>query len=232
MKTILQIIKWDLTLQIRYNILTIAIVISAFYIMIFKLLPGENLDPLLIILLLSDPAMFGVMFIGVLVLYEKDNNTLDALIVTPLKSSQYLWSKAISLTLIAVPIAVTIAIFGHGLKLNYFYFLIGIVLSSIMFVFLGFVIVSKSKGFNQYILKFALWTMPISIPVLGIFDIYQSKLYYLVPSQATIILLKAGLNHSQHSWQVVYSILYLILWLIFSYVLASKAYQSNLTKGK
>ena len=232
MKTILRLIKWDLTLQVRYNILTIAVVISALYILLFKSLPGENLDPLLILLILSDPAMFGVMFIGVLVLYEKDNNTLDALIVTPLKSSQYLWSKAISLTLIAVPIALAIAIFGHGFNLNYFYYITGLVLSSIMFVFIGFIIVSKSNGFNQYIIKFAFCTLPISIPVIGIFDLYQSNIYYLIPSQATILLLKAGLNHSIANWQILYSLLYLIIWLLFSFFFAIKAYNKNLTKGK
>lgn len=232
MKTLIRLIKWDFTLQLRYNIVTIAIIISALYILLFKSLPGDNLDPLLILLILSDPAMFGVMFIGVLVLYEKDNNTLDALIVTPLKSSQYLWSKAISLTLIAVPIALAIAIIGHGFDLNYFYFIVGLALSSIMFVFLGFAVVSKANGFNQYIIKFALCTIPVSIPVLGIFDLYQSNIYYLIPSHATILLLKAGLKHSIANWQVFYSTFYLLFWLILCFILASRAYQTNLTKGK
>lgn len=232
MKTLLTLIKWDFTLQIRYNILTIAIVISALYILLLKSLPESNLDSLLIFLVLSDPAMFGVMFIGVLVLYEKDNNTLNALIVTPLKPLHYLWSKAISLTLIAVPIALAIAIFGHGIELNYIYIVLSVTLSSIMFVFLGFVIISKSNGFTQYIIRFALFTLPVSIPFLEIFNLYQSKLFYVIPTQATILLLKAGFNQNVKSWQLAYSIVFLILGVAFSFYLAHKAYIKNILKSK
>lgn len=232
MKTLFKFVKWDFTLQVRYNILTIALVISALYIVLLKSLPGNNLDPLIMLLVLSDPTMFGVLFIGVLVLYEKDNNTLNALIVTPLKSWQYLWSKAISLTLIAIPIALAIAIFGHGLKINYIYLLLSVCLSSIMFVFLGFVVVSKAKGFNQYIIKFALFTIPVCIPILGLFDLFQSNFFYLIPTQATILLLKAGFNATINTWLLIYSIGYLLVWLIFSFYLASNAYTINLLNGK
>ena len=97
MKSILKIIKWDLLLQVRYNIMTISFIIAVIYIVVLKSLPEFDYRPLPIMLVLSDPVMFGVLFIGVLVLYEKDNNTLNAIIVTPITASQYIWSKAISL---------------------------------------------------------------------------------------------------------------------------------------
>lgn len=232
MKALFKTVKWDFIIQARYNIITIAIIISTLYILLLKSLPGTNLEQLIILLVLSDPVMFGVMFIGVLVLYEKDNNTLNALIVTPLKASQYLWSKAISLTLIAVPIAFAIAIFGFGFNINYLQFLLSVIITSFAFVFLGFVVVSKSKGFNQYIIKFAIFTLPVSIPMLGLFDIMHSDLFYIIPTHATILLLKSTFNYNISLGQLIYSVVYLLVWLIISYKLALRAYRKNLTNGK
>ena len=232
MKTLLKLLKWDLLLQVRYNIVTIALIISLLYILLIKSIPVDNLDPLLMLCVLSDPTMFGVLFVGVLVLYEKDSNTLNALIVTPIKSWQYLWSKAITLTTIAVPIALAISIVGHGIDIKYIYLLLSVILSSVMFVFLGFAIVTSSKGFNQFVIKFAVFTIPVSIPILALFDLVESNLFYIIPSQATILLLKAGFNYSITTWQVLYSITYLLIWLLFSLYLAEKAYNRNLLNGK
>jgi fluoroquinolone transport system permease protein len=232
MKVLLKLIKWDFVLQIRYNIVTIAIIIAALYILLLKSLPNVNIDQLVILLVLSDPVMFGVMFIGVLVLYEKDNNTLSALIASPLTASHYLWSKAISLTLIAVPIALAISIVGYGLKLNYIHLLLAVTLTSIAFVFLGFIVVSKAKGFNQYIIKFVLFTLPVSIPILAIFDISHSDLFYLIPTHATILLLKSAFNDDISVGQIIYAIIYLLLWLIIANYFSVRAYEKNLLNGK
>ena len=228
MKTLFKIIKWDFLLQIRYNIVTIALIVSALYVLLLKSLPNVDLDQLVILLVLSDPVMFGVMFIGVLVLYEKDNNTIDALIVSPLTPSQYLWSKAIYLTIIAVPIALAISIVGYGLKLNYIHLLLSVILTSIAFVFLGFIVVSKVNGFNQYIIKFVLFTLPVSIPMMGLFNIFHSDFFYLIPTHATILLLKSALNYDISIAQTIYAIVYLIFWLIIAYYFAVKAYEKNL----
>ena len=232
MNALVKLIGWDFKLLIKYNIVTIAIVIAILYILLLRSLPFTNLDYLSILLVISDPAMFGVLFIGVLVLYEKDNNTLNALIVTPLKPSHYLLSKAISLTVVAVPIALGIGLFGHGVDIGYFSFLVSVTLSSFIFVFLGFVVVSRSKSFNQFVIKFAVFTIPVSLPFLDLFGLIHSDLFYLIPLQATILLLKQSFNYNVESWKYIYAISYLLVWTYFSYYVAIRAYNLNLLNGR
>lgn len=232
MRVLIKLIKWDFKLLLKYNIVTIAIVIALLYILLLRSLPFTNLDYISILLVISDPTMFGVLFIGVLVLYEKDNNTLNALIVTPLRPYCYLLSKAISLTIVAVPIALAIGLFGHGADIGYFPFLVSVILSSFIFVFLGFVVVSRSKGFNQFVIKFAVFTIPVSLPFLSLFNLVHSDLFYLVPSQATILLLKQSFNYYVESWKYIYAISYLLVWTYFSYYIAIRAYNLNLLNGR
>ncbi len=58
--------------------------------------------------------MLGFIFIGVMVLYEKGQHTLQALSVCPIKFENYIWSKVISLTILALPICFGIVFSAHG----------------------------------------------------------------------------------------------------------------------
>ena len=149
MRTLFTTIWWDLKLQARNNIITIAVIIAALYTGIFYLLNLKGFDDILIALILTDPAFMGFIFIGVIILFEKSANTLEALVVTPIKTWQYIFSKAISLTLIALIICFAMMFAGHGFKLNYIYFTTAATLTSILFVLIGFIGVVKVKSFNQ-----------------------------------------------------------------------------------
>src|SRR6056297_2213819 len=102
MKTLFRLTLWDLKIQARNGILTVAVVIAAIYTGIFFLLGLRGNDKILVAIVFADPTFMGFIFTGVLVLFEKSSNTLQALVVTPVKIWQYFFAKAISLSLIAL----------------------------------------------------------------------------------------------------------------------------------
>ena len=139
MNRLCRTVKWDLLLQIRYRIMTVAIIITAVYTLVFKLLARDGFDEVLVVIIFSDPAMIGFIFIGALVLFEKGSGTIDALIVTPLRKTEYLVSKVISLGLIATVCSLVMAIAGHGWRMNYFLFIYGVSITSSSFTLCGFI---------------------------------------------------------------------------------------------
>jgi fluoroquinolone transport system permease protein len=143
MRRLFRTITWDLLLQLRYQIITVAIVITAAYTGVFKLLAKEGFDEVLVVIIFSDPVMIGFIFIGALVLFERGSGTIDALIVTPLRKTEYLLSKVISLGLIATVCSLVMAIAGHGWRLNYFLFLYGTIFTSSIFTLVGFKLTSS-----------------------------------------------------------------------------------------
>ena len=120
---LLRTIIWDIRFALRYNIITVAIVITGLYTIIFKLIPGADITEVLVSFIFSDPTMLGFIFVGAMVLFEKDANTLQALTVTPIKPWQYLWSKAIALTLIALFCSIGMAFIGHGFNVRMEFFI-------------------------------------------------------------------------------------------------------------
>lgn len=227
MNTLLNLIKIDLKLLIKYNLLSVSIFISGIYILIFKIFDVGSYHPLVSAIIFSDPAMLGFIFIGVMVLFEKQQNTLQALSVCPVKLEKYIWSKAISLTILALPICFGIVFSAHGFNFNYFAFITAMLLSSVLFALLGFIGVARVQTFNQYIIIIPLFLAPAIIPLLALFDLWFHPLFYLIPTQASLLLFKAVFEPIQPlEW--IYSITYLTFWLIGTRYFAIRSYKKYL----
>jgi len=226
-KRLLSAIGWDLRLQVKYQILTVAVVVTILYTLIFKLLVNEEFDAILILLIFTDPAMLGFIFIGALVLFEKGSNTIDALVVTPFKISEYLFAKVISLGLIATACALVMAIAGHGPVFNYPLFIYSVFMSSAVVTLLGFAGVSRIRSFNQYFIIIPQFLAPLALPLLNFFDITDTWILFIIPTQATLKLLWASF-HSISTGHMVYSLIYLPIWLILSYYYAAYSFRKHI----
>ncbi|NQU87179.1 MAG: ABC transporter permease [Mariniphaga sp.] len=231
MRVLIKTIWWDLKLLARYNIITVAIVIAVFYTGVFL---GFNLrghDDILIALIFSDPAFMGFTFVGAMVLFEKGSNTLQALVVTPIKIWQYLFSKAIALTLVALIVCFAMVFAGHGFKFNYLMFFLATFLSSIFFIFLGFIGVARVKSFNQYIIVIPLFLMPFILPYLNFFDVTDTLWFYLIPTQGSFILYK-GAFESMSATDIIYALIYLSISIGVAYYYSKKLFLKHIIRGE
>ncbi|MCG6189679.1 fluoroquinolone export ABC transporter permease subunit [Maribellus maritimus] len=231
MKTLFKMVIWDLKIQARNQIITVALIIAAVYTAIFFLLGLRGNDKILIALIFSDPTFMGFIFTGVLVLFEKSSNTLQALVVTPVKSWQYFYSKAISLTIISLIVCFAMIFASHGFRFNYFYFLSATFLSSLLFIFLGFIGVAKIKTFNQYIIVIPLFIAPFSLPYLNFFGLTNSPWLYLFPTQASFFLFEGSFCKIT-SFEIIYSFGYIILAIGVTHYFANRLFKKYIIRGE
>lgn len=229
MKHLLSALRWDFIRQWRYNIIGIMLVITALYVSLLYFLPLEDKDPLLIFLIFNDPTALGMLFIGSLVLFEKSDGTLQALVVTPLRRWQYLWSKAISLTVIATGASLLMAWLGHGWSTQIIWLITGVGLTSLLFVFLGVIVVAGCQSFNQYLLRLAIYFIPLSLPLLNFVGFTDTYLWYFFPTQATLLLLEASFS-TIPAWEIGYSILCLVIWTIGTFIVANRVFKKEVNR--
>jgi fluoroquinolone transport system permease protein len=223
-------IQWDLILEVKYQILTVAIIVTALYCSIFLWFDTAALHQMVVFFIFSDPALLGFMFIGALVLFEKSANTIPALVVTPLKVGEYLWAKAISLTLIAMPCSTAMAIAAYGFSINFGYFFLGVTLTSLFFVFFGFIGVARVKSLNHYLIIMGNLLVPFFLPFLNYLEITDLWLFYIIPSQGSLFLLEASFTEVAY-WKILYSVFILLIWIFISFILAKRAYLKYLVQG-
>lgn len=227
MKRLIRTIGWDLLLQFRYQIITVAVVITAVYTLVFRLLAKNGFDEVLVVIIFSDPVMIGFIFIGAMVLFEKGSGTIDALIVTPLRKTEYLCSKVISLGLIATICSLVMAIAGHGWSMNYFLFIYGVVFTSSIFTLIGFIGVSRVRSMNQFVIIIPFFMIPFILPLLNFFNLTSSWILYLIPTHAFLDLLWAAF-HTMPAGRIVLAMIYLPVWLGLVYYFALKAFDRNI----
>jgi len=227
-------LKWELTLQSRNRIIHVALASVILYFVVLNALPRLNTDDVLTMLLFMDPALVGITFIGVLVLFEKTENTLQALNITPMEPREYLLTKIISLTLISIAAALifTLLIYvGFGVGFNVLLLLAGITLTSVFLILLGFLLVSRYSSINEYLVVMGgAMVVLILPPMLYLSGLFENALFYVFPTQASFILL-LGVFGEVEPWEVLYSVAYLLFWIVVCYVLAKRAYYTHIVMG-
>lgn len=189
MKLFINLLKWDLVLLFKYGILPVAIGIGVLYIALIYLLNIPN--NIIVLLIFSDPSMMGFIFVGVMILFEKQAGTTSALVVTPLQPWQYLLSKSISLSVPAVIVSLAM-VFASKAGGSYFLVTISVVLTSILFLLLGFVGAQQVKTFNQYILIIPMFLAPFCIPLVEHLGVWSSPLMWVFPTHASLKILSAA----------------------------------------
>jgi fluoroquinolone transport system permease protein len=178
-----------------------------------------------------DPTLIGIIFVGALVLFEKTENTLQALSVTPMRLRTYFLSKIISLTILSIVTAFLFVLLCHGITFQYFYFLSGVVLTSVFLILLGFLLVARCNSINEYlaIMMVAFLTLFVP-PLLDISGIYNNMIFYLWPPQASFLLFK-GVFSTVSQADTIYALAYLIVWIVGCYMLAKKTFYKYVILG-
>jgi len=224
-------LKWDVILQSRYKIIHLSILSVIIYYVSLVAIPSMNTPEFKTLFLFFDPTLIGIMFIGVLVLFEKTENTLQALTVTPMEMRTYFLSKIISLTVLSLVSASLFLVLAHGIHFEYFYMVAGIVLTSVFLILLGFLLVARCKSINEYLVMMMMAFLLLFVPpLLDITGIYENVVFYLWPSQASFILF-SGVFVTVSFNETIYALIYLILWIITCYYLAKKAFYIHIVIG-
>lgn len=230
LKMLARAIGWDLRLQLRYRIAAIATLVTFLYAFMFRMAPESNDHRVVVLLIFSDPSMFGFLFIGAMMLFEKRTDTLQAVVVTPLSVGQYLWSKAISLTILATLSGCIMALSAEGMHCNYLALLIGIVLTSLLFVFLGIIGVAHVRSLNEYLIIIPIFLAPATLPLLNFFKVTHTPLLFAIPTQASLILLEAAFRPVP-TWQLAYAVIYLIISIGASFAFARLVFNKYIRSG-
>lgn len=234
MSNLKHMLRWEFILLSRYKIIHISILSVILYFLTTQAVESlKNQTQVHSVLLFFDPALIGIMFVGALVLFEKSENVLQALVITPMKIDDYLLSKMISLTILSILSAtlfMSLMIIFNDVSFNLFYLVVGIILTSVMLILLGFIIVSRVDSINGYLLGMMIGFIGLTFPpILQLFGILENPIFYIWPTQASFILFD-GVFHAAalESWEIIYGIGYQVFLIGVFYFLAKKAFYKHI----
>lgn len=227
MQKTLRFTLWQLKLLTRYQILLISFVIAGIYIAILLLLSGLQTEMITTLFVFLDPTAMGFIFIGVIILFEKGDNTLEAQVVTPMKTGEYLWSKALALLFPALICSTGIVVSTQGFHFHFHSFYLSVILTSLIFTFIGVAGVMWVETFTQYMIMIPLFLAPSVLPLLNYFELTDWPILYIIPTEASLNLLSDSLSCKLSASQFI-DVAYLALWTYLSYRFAKQQFEKKM----
>lgn len=212
MNRLLATTRLDLQLQWRYGFYYAAAVVTLVWLAVLSPLSADLRRYAVPFVIFVDLAMVGFYFIAGMILFEKGERTLQALVVTPLRVSEYLTGKLITLTLMALIVALVVALVTTGAVFNAGWLLLGTALLSVIGLLVGFISVLPYTTISSYILPSQLFLIPLGLPLLAYFDLWGNPLLYLLPTYGSLLLLQ-GAYTGIAGWQVAYAVVYQAVWI-------------------
>lgn len=229
MKQLFTLMRWDFIHLYRNQLITISLFLGLIYFGIFYLIRNmDNADNFLVLLIYNDPVITGYIFAAVLLLFERNQNTLLALSVSPIRLSAYLWSKGIVLALLAWIVALCMTIAIRGWNFHFLHFSLGVLMATLLFVFCGFALTATCTSLNGLIARSVPLFIIFALPFLGLFEIINSNLWLLVPSYPGTILIKASFSEIKGA-MIVYSYAYGLPAVAVSYFWALYRIKKNMS---
>jgi fluoroquinolone transport system permease protein len=205
MRRLLSTTKYDITLQVRHGFYYATSFVLIVCVGIVSRLPSFDLKWLLPALVLGNLILNTFYYIGGLVLLEKGEGTLEAQVITPLRTWEYLASKIGTLTLLGLIENIIIVIMLVGFRFDLLLLSTSIVLTSMIYCLAGVVAVVRYDSINEY-------PSLLSAPLVPYLVRWESWPIYLHPLQATLLLSKAGFQPVAY-WQEIYGVFYPCLWI-------------------
>lgn len=224
MSRTLSTLGWDLRIQFRQGFYYAALFVIALWALLLSVLPDEAVELFLPFIIFFDLSIFGFYFMAGMLFLEKGEGVLHALVVTPLRTTEYLISKAFTLSLLAVFVSIAVVLIGYGPHINWLLFIPAVALNSWMLVLVGFVLATRYDAVNEFLIPSIIYMVPSQLPALWYFGIWDSWLLYLVPTMPSMLLL-AGSFQPIEGWQIIYSFVYLIVVCIFVTWWARRAFE-------
>ncbi len=156
----------DIRFQFKYGFYFIYLVFTIFYISLLQALPAAWREGTAVLMIFSDPAAMGLIFMGAIVLYEKSERALNSIAISPVKPMEYVVSKLVSIALISTMAGLLIG-FGGRIITNVFLFIPGIFLGSCLFSAAGLTIAADIATLNRFIVAIIPAEIIINVPAVA-----------------------------------------------------------------
>lgn len=211
----------DVRLQFRNGFYYATIFVSVIYALAISQLTGtfaSDIATLLPVFVLDSMVVGTFYFVAGLVLLEKGDGTLEALVVSPLKPWEYLASKVITLTALSLVQYLVVAVLFAGLNTGTLAFVVGVALASAMYILTGFISVVRYTSISDYLVPSIPYTAFLLLPLVTyVLDLGQgttllSYIILLHPLEAPLRLLQAAFVPVE-AWQIAYGLIYSTLWI-------------------
>lgn len=231
-----QAIATDIRIQFRNGLYHVGIIISLIIAIALAQLTSPqslgNVVPAAILLIIGGTTM---LYVAGMMIFEKDEGTIAATIVSPLTTKEYLVAKLVSLVLLAtleslVSIYGAIAIHQFGGAAtwpNAAWLVLGILVIGIVFTLTGIAVVARFNKITDFLIPMAAISVAMQLPFLYFWGLWKHPALLILPTAAPTMLMDAAFRPLA-MWEQFYAIGYSIATVLALGLWAHAAFQKHI----
>ncbi len=208
----------------KYKILQSGLGVTVLWVLVLFLIGRDEGGLFIPLFLFMDLTMMTVLLIGAGLFYERQENTLKTLLITPTKLSHIIFSKLISAVYIALQSAVFLGLLGYlffDSTVKFYYLLPFTLLIALTHAMIGYTFSVLVKDFTgllaaimSYMILFAFPSIFYALDILG--DTWE-YLLLISPTHGSMLLVDLSFGKSVAPALIILSVLYLVA---LSFILA------------
>jgi len=235
MSRLLAAIKTDFTVQVRNNLYAIGIGVAVVIAITLSQLMSPKYLPFIVpTFMLMVIGGSTLLYVAGMILFEKDEGTLNAVIVSPLTTVEYLWSKVITLTGLATAESV-IMIAGTMLLMSFYnpvtlpnipLLLAGIIIMGIMYTLIGIIMIVRYEKITDFLIPMATFAIMLQLPFLYFLGVVPHRFLFLIPTAAPTLIIK-GAYVKLATWAWIYAFGYAVLFIVILAIWANYAFKKH-----
>ncbi|QPC84785.1 hypothetical protein G4Y79_10540 [Phototrophicus methaneseepsis] len=229
MSRFLSAIRMDVTLQWRSKLYVIGIAAGVLVaIGLSQLGTNEQMYLLVPTLMLAVAGGSTLLYVAGMIIFEKDEGTLNAAIVSPLRTSEYIWSKVATLTFLAT-LEAAIMVGGTMLILsrtdqvtipNLLVLVPAVLIAGVLYTLLGIILIVRYDKITDFLLPMGSIAIILQLPMLYFLGMIENPLFLIIPSSAPTMLVRGAyvpLTPAEWLYGVGYTALLLIVMIPWAF---------------
>jgi len=236
MRRLLAAMILDVKLQVRTNLYSIGIGAGVLVaVALAWLARPEQLPayvPALMLLVVGGSTM---LYVAAMILFEKEQGTLNATIVSPMRTAEYLWSKIITLTALATVEAVVmvggatlIMSFSNQVTIpNIPLLLLGIILIGIFYTLVGIVLIVRYDKITDFLIPMSGVAVILQLPFVYFLGWVEYPILLIIPTSAPTVLMQ-GAYGPLAGWEWAYGVGFTAALLIGLTIWAHRAFRTHI----
>ncbi len=186
-------LRLDSQLQARHKVyVIIAVAVFGLALALRALLTPDQLHFFMPVLVMYGVSMTTVFLAGVLLLIERNEGTLNVVMVSPLRPGEYLASKVVTLTALALVESAIMAVVAYGLGFSFGWLVLAVVMRASMGVAIGVVVGVRYSSITRFLPPAIVASLAFDVPNIWYLELWPSPLFYLWPSMPSLLLAKAA----------------------------------------
>ncbi len=224
MNRLLSTLKLDVALQWRNGFYYASLFVAITMIIVMRNMFSPEMLKVVIPYFLYIAMSIAFFFIAGLVLLEKSEGILESMVVSPLRTSEYLYSKIITLTAMMLIENLFIIICSYGYDLYWITLLTGALLISVQYALLGLILIARFDSVTDFIMPAVLCTTIIQLPFFNFIDKIPQWMFIPWPSYGPLLLFQ-GAFQSITFYQYIYAIVYPVIAIVIFFYLAHRSFE-------